>query len=533
MTNIFTKNFIKHVNKIFKKRGYNIHDTLKRSNDLANKELEYEVVVDKLILELEKGILSEEEKNIEKQLENGWKSKEANEQVISFFEKLRITLKKIKYILYKIKKSNDEDLKVLKSLIKIILDYKDKGFRNYKPVKEFEIICKERYGSRKKVEAFILKISKSMNTLLNFIIELKKETKEFDYQNILKILKTEKNNLLQILQSEIGIYGAEISLLEYSLNLDQLRKALYKYSKDSTIGKNTRLIKRKQRIRGIRKILIASILTLHLAGIAISTIGISLPYPIPAKNKTYYSEIVQSYAHENVTFKSKDGYELPGWFFNNPNTDKTIILCHGKSANKTAEMPYVRDFIKKYNVFIFDFRHHGEDRLGTTSIGYYEVNDLWGALDHLALGGIKEVAILGHSMGGSVAIMTAAQYKSDNIEIKAIITEGAFANLNQLLNDISKKNYLPQTIMYPAKKLSEAIVGYKMKNVSPEKDIAKVKCPILIFQAYDDEVVPSDSAERLFNNAKGLKYIKYFHGNHSVYDENVSRWILEFLSSHL
>ncbi len=275
------------------------------------------------------------------------------------------------------------------------------------------------------------------------------------------------------------------------------------------------------------------ILAAHIVAIIGGCIAIAFPN-IFKRYRTYNRELVAQVPHESVTFKSRDGIDLHAYFFPNTNTTKAVLLCHGRSSNKTRELPYARDFMARYNVLAIDFRSHGANRSGTTTIGMRESEDVLGALDWLVNRGITEVAVMGHSMGGATAIKALSEFKGGGtLQVKALVTEGAFASLNDLLMRQAHHLCVPLAIRAPAFALAEQVAGYRIKDNAPERFITGISCPVLILQAGNDYLCSPDSAERLYAAAKSPKQLRYFKGRHDTPCDEVSRLTLEFLKAYL
>ncbi len=133
---------------------------------------------------------------------------------------------------------------------------------------------------------------------------------------------------------------------------------------------------------------------------------------------------------EEVEFKSRDGITLRGWFIPASEAKGTIIFCHGHAGSMDPDLKYVPWFnARGFNVLMFDFRGHGRSEGDRISMGYFERFDLLGAVDYLKNRGIDNIGVLGFSMGGAVAITTAAIEPS----IKAVACDGAFADLLEVL----------------------------------------------------------------------------------------------------
>jgi len=133
---------------------------------------------------------------------------------------------------------------------------------------------------------------------------------------------------------------------------------------------------------------------------------------------------------EEISFPARDGLTLRGWFIPAPDARGTVIFCHGHAGSMDPDLKYAPDFHNRgYNVLMFDFRGHGRSDGDRVSMGYFERLDLGGAVDFLKKRGINKVGVLGFSMGGAVAISTAAQEEA----IKAVVSDGTFARLGDTL----------------------------------------------------------------------------------------------------
>ena len=87
--------------------------------------------------------------------------------------------------------------------------------------------------------------------------------------------------------------------------------------------------------------------------------------------------------YEDVEFESSDGLKLKGWFIPSNKSGNTIIVMHGYPTNKADVLPFSMFLLKRFNVFLFDFRSFGESEGSYTTAGYKEVNDLDGAIKYL------------------------------------------------------------------------------------------------------------------------------------------------------
>src|SRR4029078_1443198 len=89
-------------------------------------------------------------------------------------------------------------------------------------------------------------------------------------------------------------------------------------------------------------------------------------------------------------------------------TGRTILLCHGHSANKATQLSLVRKLVPiGYNVLAIDFRGHGESAGQLTSFGDLERRDVLGAVRWLRAThpeATHKIFGLGASMGAAALI---------------------------------------------------------------------------------------------------------------------------------
>ena len=194
---------------------------------------------------------------------------------------------------------------------------------------------------------------------------------------------------------------------------------------------------------------------------------------------------------EKVSFSTKDGVKLLGWFIPNQfDTAKTIILLHGYPADKGDILPALAFLNRRYNLFLFDFRSLGESGGKISTAGAKEKEDLLAAIGFLKSRGIEEVGVWGFSMGGAVALMTAR----DAPEIKAIVSESSYASLDLMARELYRIPVVKYLLAYLTGFWSKIFIGVNLKDVSPVEGAKGLEIPILLLHSKNDRVVP-------FNNA--------------------------------
>lgn len=100
------------------------------------------------------------------------------------------------------------------------------------------------------------------------------------------------------------------------------------------------------------------------------------------------------------------------------------------------------------------------------SIGYHERLDLLGAVDYLKSRGINRVGVLGFSMGGAVAISTAAQSE----DIRAVVSDGSFARLGNAIAAGVRERGLPSWVTAWASPPIICLVSLRLGDWLPRAD---------------------------------------------------------------
>lgn len=163
--------------------------------------------------------------------------------------------------------------------------------------------------------------------------------------------------------------------------------------------------------------------------------------------------------YEDVKFQSRDGLTLRGWFIPANPARGTVIFCHGHAGSMDPDVTYVPWFNEAgLNVLMFNFRAHGHSEGNRVSLGYFERQDLLGAIDYLQNQGIMEVGVMGFSMGGAVGLATAAQ----NEAIRAVISDGGLARLEGAIRGWGLERGLPHWLALTIAKLIIAVAGWRL-----------------------------------------------------------------------
>ncbi len=211
---------------------------------------------------------------------------------------------------------------------------------------------------------------------------------------------------------------------------------------------------------------------------------------------------------EKISFHSKDGMELRGWWIPTALAGKgTIILSHGYSGDCSPDMVYAPLLNNAgYNVCLFDYRGHGNSEGNYTSLVYYERRDLLAALDFLCARGITRVGLLGFSMGGAIALATAPLSPM----VVGVISDCTFGELKAVVQNSALRRGIPPLLSRPLARavmlFASARLRADLSTSDPIRWIAKISPrPVLVMHGEDDEDIPVEQAYRLFHAAQQPK----------------------------
>jgi fermentation-respiration switch protein FrsA (DUF1100 family) len=147
--------------------------------------------------------------------------------------------------------------------------------------------------------------------------------------------------------------------------------------------------------------------------------------------------------HEDVSFVSRDGVALKGWWFAFPGSDRAAVVVHGRGRNR-INSSFHPDAIARmllghrYAVLLFDLRGHGESAGTRYTLGIEEPRDVLAAIDLAAAKAQvdrRRVAVIGESLGGGSALMTV---QADPM-IGPVVTDSAFADGDTVVSESATK----------------------------------------------------------------------------------------------
>jgi fermentation-respiration switch protein FrsA (DUF1100 family) len=204
--------------------------------------------------------------------------------------------------------------------------------------------------------------------------------------------------------------------------------------------------------------------------------------------------------YADVSFLSRDGLTLRGWWLEGGHDSPIIVVVHGSEGNRAdpAErmLGIAKDLVSYgYNVLMFDMRGHGESGGEHISAGLHEKNDLLGAIDYIGGRGVEnKIGVLGFSMGAAVCLMAAPESE----EIDAVVADAAYADIVSITeSEFAERSDLPGFFIPIILFMTRTVYDVDFTAIKPEEAVKETSVPVFIIHGEQDEMIPVEHAYRL------------------------------------
>ena len=208
------------------------------------------------------------------------------------------------------------------------------------------------------------------------------------------------------------------------------------------------------------------------------------------------------------TQTSLDGLLLRGSFIEaNEPTTKVAILAHGLGHAREQMIPYARVFHEwGYAVLMPDARAHGDSEGNTIGYGWPDRIDYQGWIQKILTqcGQDAQIVLMGISMGAATVMATAGEDLPNNV--KAIIADSGYASvMAEARFRLHHKYHLPATPTLPLADQYSRFADYRLADGDIAGQLKKSTLPILLIQGANDQTVPVENLNILYQAAAGPK----------------------------
>ena len=231
-----------------------------------------------------------------------------------------------------------------------------------------------------------------------------------------------------------------------------------------------------------------------------------------------------------------------------------VILIHGAAGNH-LNWPHTIRRLGEHRVFALDLPAHGKSNgIGEQSIeGYCRILDRW-----MTGVGISQAVVIGHSMGGAIALMMALEYP-DQVLGLGLVSTGAKMPVNQgMLDMLQGESTFPKAIELIVKwsyaqeldpKTKRQVMKQMLENrpgavygdflacsqFDVRERLGEIKMPAVVITGSEDKMMAVSSSEYLHENISDSRLHIIEGGGHMVMLEKpdeagklVSQFLKEF-----
>lgn len=208
-----------------------------------------------------------------------------------------------------------------------------------------------------------------------------------------------------------------------------------------------------------------------------------------------------------------------GWWLPNPGSQHVLLFCHGNYGNISYNLERIRfHYNLGFSVLAFDYRGFGQSSgLGPTEQSTYaDAEAVWQYLTSRRQVAPSRITVMGHSMGGAIAIDLATRHP----DMAQLIVKSSFTSMQEVIE--SKPFYRPFPI--------ERLLTHPFDSLSK---VSQLEIPVLYVHGDQDPDIPAEMSQRLYDASPMPKQLWFATGaNHnnisSLRGDAYSRVVKEF-----
>lgn len=204
------------------------------------------------------------------------------------------------------------------------------------------------------------------------------------------------------------------------------------------------------------------------------------------------------------------------------NHNSVVIGAHGfyDSKDSALSKKLEQGLIGSYDVFLFDFRGHGEST-GVFTWTSREGDDLKAVLAHLK-GRYEKIGLIGFSMGGSISVNTLAEAAEAGI-VDSFVCVSAPSDVSKIdykLWELNPENEIIYSLFTKEGRKGKGVRPgpFWLDKQRPLDSIRKVRIPVMFVHGTKDWLIKPWHSQALYDAAPGQKKIISIEGGpHAEY----------------
>ena len=229
------------------------------------------------------------------------------------------------------------------------------------------------------------------------------------------------------------------------------------------------------------------------------------------KSRANIESVIPELAEKIKTVKMKNGFRktISAWDMNPNNSENYVLFLHGMAQNITNYQPLYKKLLENNNTGILALEYRGYGANSSSQCSEYKLSkDVERAYKFLTKErGIKpeNITVMGHSMGGALAVDFAKKHK----DINSLVLVAPITHMSELNSKFWQHQRLGIGIpekLYSFGRRFAPIRWLTDKNYNSLDNVTKVETPMYIIHSNNDSVTSTKGAQKLAEIAetKGL-----------------------------
>ena len=232
------------------------------------------------------------------------------------------------------------------------------------------------------------------------------------------------------------------------------------------------------------------------------------------KNTLSNNDWLEKTQKTDIYMESYDDLKLHAYSIENPESENWIIICHGYGSSAEYMTISARWFYEHgYNVLLPNARGHGLSEGGYIGMGWDERLDIIDWTKNInETCSAANIVLYGVSMGGATVMMVSGEELPANVA--AIVEDCGYSSVyKEFAYQLKAIFGLPP---FPFLNMADIVTniraGYRFRQASAVKQVAKSITPIMFIHGNADTFVPSDMVYEVYEAANVEKELLIVEG---------------------
>lgn len=258
--------------------------------------------------------------------------------------------------------------------------------------------------------------------------------------------------------------------------------------------------------------------------------GVKVP-----KTRNVHTPATFGVEYTRITIRDAAHLETPIWEIDSQQPQRTILLFHGFSSQKSALLP-LGDLLRQHQcrVVLVDFPGHGDSPHNWTTLGHREADVVYAVLTHYAEHTHEPIILYGTSLGAA-AIMTALHRYA--VQPQGVILEMPYSSLYETVQHRFPLMGFPFSFPFAELLVFWGGVQHQFNAfaLTPATFAPAITCPALVLGGQHDLRVPPEALEVMAAAMNGQARVHLFPnaGHESLFHvspEDYERLLTEFFT---